>query len=132
MVAKTAHIRKIGIMKMLLKLEETGLLLLGIYLYSLSDIGWWVFILLFFAPDVGMIGYLVNAKTGAFVYNVLHHKGVASVVIAAGMVTTEPLLTATGAILFSHAAFDRIFGFGLKYSDSFAHTHLGWIGRNQK
>jgi hypothetical protein len=24
---------------------------------------------------------------------------------------------------------DRIFGYGLKYSDSFYHTHLGMIGK---
>ena len=34
-----------------------------------------------------------------------------------------------GIFLFAHSAFDRIFGYGLKYADAFQHTHLGWIGK---
>ena len=30
----------------------------------------------------------------------------------------------------SHASFDRVFGYGLKYEDAFRHTHLGMIGRD--
>ena len=30
-----------------------------------------------------------------------------------------------GIILFGHASMDRIFGYGLKFSDNFKHTHLG-------
>jgi hypothetical protein len=32
-----------------------------------------------------------------------------------------------GIILFTHASFDRIFGYALKYFDNFKHTHLGEI-----
>ena len=32
-------------------------------------------------------------------------------------------------ILYGHASMDRIFGYGLKFNDSFHHTHLGWIGK---
>jgi hypothetical protein len=31
--------------------------------------------------------------------------------------------------MLGHSSADRILGYGLKYSDSFHHTHLGWIGR---
>ena len=30
-----------------------------------------------------------------------------------------------GIILFGHSSFDRILGYGLKYTDSFKNTHLG-------
>lgn len=33
-----------------------------------------------------------------------------------------------GIILFGHSNMDRIFGCGLKYADSFRHTHLGMLG----
>jgi hypothetical protein len=39
------------------------------------------------------------------------------------------VLTCTWAF---HVAVDRALGYGLKYPDSFAHTHLGWIGRQHK
>ncbi len=32
-----------------------------------------------------------------------------------------------GIILFSHAALDRVFGYGLKYADNFKNTHLGHL-----
>jgi hypothetical protein len=31
--------------------------------------------------------------------------------------------------LFGHSAFDRMLGYGMKYTDSFQHTHLGLIGK---
>jgi hypothetical protein len=27
---------------------------------------------------------------------------------------------------------DRMLGYGLKFSDGFQHTHLGWIGKGQQ
>ncbi len=38
-------------------------------------------------------------------------------------------LIVTGLILYGHASLDRIFGYGLKFGNSFQHTHLGWIGK---
>ena len=35
-----------------------------------------------------------------------------------------------GLILFGHSSMDRILGYGLKYPDSFEHTHLGMIGKS--
>jgi len=39
------------------------------------------------------------------------------------------MYTLVGIILFSHSAMDRVFGYGLKYPDSFKNTHLGKIGK---
>lgn len=119
-------------MKTLLRLEEIGLIALGCYFFSLTGYSWWIFILLFLAPDIGMVGYLVNVTTGAFIYNLFHHKGLAAVVVICGLIANEPILILAGSVLFSHAAFDRVFGYGLKFSDSFKHTHLGWIGKTEK
>jgi hypothetical protein len=38
-----------------------------------------------------------------------------------------PVMQLAGVILFGHSSMDRIFGYGLKYSDSFQHTHLGML-----
>lgn len=119
-------------MKILLRLEEIGLIALGCYFFSLTGYSWWIFVLFFLAPDIGMMGYLVNVRVGAFIYNLFHHKGLAAAVVICGTSLNEPILILAGSILFSHAAFDRVFGYGLKYSDSFKHTHLGWIGKTEK
>lgn len=115
-------------MKNILKLEELGMLLLGVVAFGFLPLAWWWFVILFLAPDVGMIGYIFGNKTGAATYNFFHHKGVAVVVGIAGIFLVNDVLQFTGIILFSHASFDRMLGYGLKYDRGFKFTHLGKIG----
>jgi hypothetical protein len=116
-------------MKTLVRLEELGMLLLSIVLFSTTGYAWWWFLLLIVAPDMSMAGYIVNEKVGALLYNIVHHKGVAILIYLLGFYYISPLTQMVGIILFAHSSMDRIFGYGLKYSDSFHHTHLGWIGK---
>lgn len=119
-------------MKNLLKLEGLGLLLLCSVLYFNGYHGSWVMYLsLFFVPDVSFIAYLISPKVGAFFYNLLHHQGVLALVTAAAMYLGHGSIIMIGLIFLAHSAFDRMMGYGLKYSDSFNHTHLGWIGKHQ-
>lgn len=107
------------------------MLSLGIYLYSLLPFPWWLFPLLLLLPDIGMAGYLISPSTGAVLYNIFHHKGLAILVYLAGIYLSLPLCQLAGILLFSHASFDRIFGYGLKYRQGFNFTHLGNLnGRN--
>lgn len=116
-------------MNNLLKLEELGQFLLSIVLFNQSGYAWWVFLACILLPDISMLGYLINTKTGARVYNFFHHKLVAVAVLIAGFWLNHPLLILIGAILFGHSAMDRVFGYGLKFDDNFKNTHLGWIGK---
>jgi hypothetical protein len=114
-------------MKTTLKLEEAAMTAIAIYFLSIYHLGlsFWFWLFLFFTPDVGMLGYLINTRIGAVVYNIFHHKGIALVLVVLGYYFHNDMITATGILLFAHASFDRIWGFGLKYRDSFKHTHLG-------
>ena len=107
---------------------------IGIYLLSNFNLGLsvWVWALLFFAPDISMLGYLINTKIGAVVYNLFHHKSIAVALAITGYYFHYDLLTSIGILLFAHASFDRIWGYGLKYPDSFSNTHLGSTGQNKK
>lgn len=116
-------------MKTLLKTEEVLQLSFAIYMNTLLPFQWWWYWVLFLTPDVGMIGYLVNTKIGAVTYNFFHHKGIALMVYAAGLSLASHELQFAGLLLFGHSAFDRMLGYGLKYQDSFKHTHLGIIGK---
>ena len=87
-----------------------------------------MYALLLIGPDIGMLGYLVNPRAGAFTYNLFHHKGIAVLILVTGLFLMTGWITAIGIILYGHASMDRIFGYGLKYGDAFKHTHLGWIG----
>ena len=114
-------------MKSVLKLEELLQFALGIYLFSTLSYTWWWFLVLILLPDIGMLGYLVNTKTGALTYNVFHHKGLAILFFLAGIYFEIEVMQLIGIILFSHAALDRVFGYGLKYADNFKNTHLGHL-----
>ena len=116
-------------MKNLIRFEEFLMLAFALLLFSGLDYSWGLFALLFFAPDLSMLGYLINPRLGAWTYNLIHHKGLAVTLYALGFLLTVPWLMFAGTLLFAHSSFDRIFGYGLKHEDSFQHTHLGMIGR---
>ncbi len=116
-------------MKTTLQFEEIAMLGLAIYLYSFLPYPWWLFLALFLAPDIGMIGYVMNSKIGAISYNIFHHKGLAILLYLAGIYVSNDILQLSGIILFAHASFDRILGYGLKYEKGFKFTHLGEIGK---
>ena len=116
-------------MKNLLRLEELALFLLAAYLFTELDYAWWVFPLLLLTPDLGAVGYLGGSRIGAATYNSTHHKGIAVVAYLAGALLGSQILQLVGVIMLAHSSIDRVVGYGLKYPDSFDHTHLGYIGK---
>ncbi|MEO6668994.1 MAG: DUF4260 domain-containing protein [Ferruginibacter sp.] len=116
-------------MKNLIKLEEAGIFVISIFfLYKLNmNISWWLYAILFFSPDIGMLGYLVNTKLGALTYNFFHHKAIGCILIIFGITQANDYLLFAGLLFLSHSAFDRILGYGLKYPDSFKHTNVGFM-----
>ncbi len=124
-------------MRLLLKLEQLAQLGACVALLAVLGAPWWCYPLLLVGPDVGMLGYLAGSRVGAVTYNLLHHKGVALLLIALAFtpaaVPGEPVrvLLLGGLILYGHASLDRLFGYGLKHADSFQNTHLGRIGRER-
>ena len=116
-------------MKFVLKLEELGMFVFGIFLFNQLSYAWWWFLALILVSDIGMLGYIFNTKIGATVYNMFHHKGLAILIYFLGMYFEIEWLKLVGIILFAHASMDRIFGYGLKFDDAFKNTHLGEIGK---
>lgn len=115
-------------MKKIIKTEELAMLVLGIWMFSLYNISWWWFIGFFLVPDIGMLGYLINNRWGAFLYNIFHHKAIAIGIGLLGFYLKLQVLEIAGIILFAHSSFDRMLGYGLKYEKGFKFTHLGEIG----
>ena len=116
-------------MKTIIKLEELGLLLFGIYFFGLLNYQWWWFLVLILMPDFSMIGYVFGNKAGVFSYNLFHHRGIAVLVYFVGIYFHQNEIQLAGVILFSHSSFDRMLGYGLKYEAGFKYTHLGLIGK---
>lgn len=115
-------------MKTLIRLEELGLFLFSIYLFTTLSFPWWFFPLLLFAPDLSMVGYAAGPRIGAYIYNVVHHRALALLYYMAGMLLHAPVLALVGVMLFAHSSLDRALSYGLKFTDSFNDTHLGKIG----
>jgi len=119
-------------MKYLLKLESLGLLAFFSFIFfQLYPTEWKMFAALFFVPDVSFACFLISKKMGAIAYNIFHHQGFLILLAALGYFMDSILLLQIGLIFLAHSHFDRVAGYGLKYLDSFDHTHLGWIGKSK-
>ena len=114
-------------MKLILKLEEALMFAFSIFLFSRLGYPWWAYPALLFTPDLSMIGYLGGPQLGALTYNFIHHKALGLGTLILGMMLGNLPLQLAGVILFGHTSMDRVLGYGLKYPDSFQHTHLGII-----
>jgi hypothetical protein len=117
-------------MKTTMRMEELGFFLFSIFLFSALHYPWWFFPVLLFAPDISMLGYLAGPRIGAVIYNVVHHRALALFYYVGGILLAVPVLSLAGIIILAHSSLDRVFGYGLKFTDSFGHTHLGRIGRD--
>lgn len=118
-----------GPVRLLLRLEALVLMVAALVFYIRLGASWEMFAILFLVPDLSMLGYLVNAKSGAEVYNAAHSTIGPVIVTAAGIITGWDSMAAVGLIWAAHVGFDRALGFGLKYPTAFGDTHLGRIGR---
>lgn len=95
-----------------------------------ANLPWWQLLILFFAPDLGFLGYLGGPRIGAQVYNVMHlyGAGLALAVVGAGLFGNGNSVV-VGCVWMAHVGFDRMLGYGLKQPTGFGDTHLGRIGR---
>ncbi|MEO3388141.1 DUF4260 domain-containing protein [Mesorhizobium sp. CAU 1741] len=121
-----------GAPKLILRLEGLLVLAAAAVAYARLDASWWLFAILFLAPDLFMAGYLAGPKVGAAVYNAAHWYGVPLALIALGVFTPVPHALAIGLTWAAHIGFDRALGYGLKYADGFGSSHLGQIGRSRE
>jgi hypothetical protein len=114
--------------RVLLRLEGLAVFAISVAVYSEVAGSWTLFLALFLAPDLGLLGYLMGPRVGAAAYNAVHsYIGPAAFVLIDRF--AWPSLLGLGLIWAAHIGFDRILGYGLKYSTSFGHTHLGVVGR---
>jgi signal transduction histidine kinase len=119
-------------MKNVIKLEALGLFILFTAVYFHLYPGTWGFYLaLFFVPDVSFILFLITKKLGAISYNIFHHQGILVLLFLLGYYVKDDAVMKIGLIFLAHSTFDRVAGYGLKYFDSFDHTHLGWVGKSK-
>ena len=115
--------------KTLLRLEGLSLLAGLTLTYAVWGGSWWLYAILFLAPDLSFAGYLRGPRIGAIVYNAAHSTPAPVALMAAGFALASPLALSIAMIWLAHIGFDRALGYGLKYSAGFGFTHLGRIGK---
>lgn len=115
----------------LLKLEGLAILGLAVILYHQQNFSWYTFLWLFLVPDIAMVFYVFSPSVGAMAYNLTHSKILPVILVALGLIYHVDSIILLSLIWFAHIGFDRMLGYGLKYPDSFGHTHLGWVGKQK-
>ena len=118
-----------GGVRILLRLEGLALFAAMTALYAIWGGSWWVYAVLFLAPDLSFLAYLSDAKFGALVYNAAHSYMAPVALMTLGFGLASPLTLSIALIWLAHIGIDRALGYGLKYSAGFGFTHLGRIGR---
>ncbi len=113
-----------GAPNLILRAEGLGVLGAACWTYAVTGGSWWLFAVLFLAPDLSMLGYLRGPRVGAIGYNLGHTYLAPGLFLALGLWAAWPLGTALGLIWAAHVGFDRMLGYGLKYPWAFKATHL--------
>ncbi len=117
-----------GGVRLLLRAEGLAVVAAAVAAYAQFGAGWGWFAALFLVPDLSFLAYLAGPRAGAAAYNTMHSYLGAVGLLAAGVLGAAPLLVAGGLVWCAHIGFDRLLGYGLKYSAGFGYTHLGPIG----
>jgi len=125
----STHGAATGGVRTLLRLEGLTLFVGMTLLYGLWEGSWWVYVILFLVPDISFAAYLAGPKAGAIVYNAAHSYLAPVALMTAGFAAASPLVLSIAMIWLAHIGIDRALGYGLKYADGFAFTHLGRIGK---
>jgi Domain of unknown function (DUF4260) len=121
-----------GGVRTLLRLEGLTLFAGMTLLYAVWDGSWWVYAILFLAPDLSFAAYLAGPRFGAIVYDAAHSYMAPMALMVAGFALASPLTLSIAMIWLAHIGIDRALGYGLKYSAGFTFTHLGRIGAAAK
>jgi hypothetical protein len=118
-----------GVPRFILRAEGAAIALLAATIYAKLNAPWWLFAVLFLAPDLSFLGYLAGSRIGAVVYNAAHTLLAPTALALAGIVLPHIDALWIAAIWAAHIGFDRALGYGLKYATGFGFTHLGRVGR---
>jgi len=107
-----------------LRLEGMIVAVAAIWLFAHTGTEWLLFAAFFLLPDLLMLGYLHNARIGAYVYNFGHSYVTVGIVFAVGTVIGWSQISPIALIWVAHIGIDRMVGYGLKSTTGFKTNHL--------
>jgi hypothetical protein len=109
---------------LLLHAEGFAVLTVSFAAYHELNGNWLFFFLLFLWPDLFMLGYLVNVRLGASLYNLVHTYTGPLLLGAAAVFEDWHNALLVALIWTAHIGVDRALGYGLKYPTFFKDTHM--------
>jgi hypothetical protein len=110
------------------RLEGAAIFVAATAVYFSSHLNWVLYIVLLFAFDIFMLGYVVNPRVGAVVYNLGHSMILPALLVLVYLATGHGVILGLTCLWFAHIGIDRAAGYGLKLSSGFHDTHLGRVG----
>jgi Domain of unknown function (DUF4260) len=113
--------------KVLLNIEEAIFIVLALFAYNHLNYSWLLFAILFLAPDLSMLGFLINPRAGAAAYNLVHTLTFPLALLLVSYLQHWHVASEVALIWTAHIAIDRLLGYGLKYPTFFKDTHLQHI-----
>ena len=123
----TAAMATLSMPALLIKIESAAVALGALAVFINRGGNGLLFAVLILAPDLSMVGYAANPRTGSIIYNIVHTYAVPAILIAIALATGSEALLQIALIWFVHIGADRLLGFGLKYPTEFKDTHLQHI-----
>ncbi len=112
------------------RIEAFTLFIISTYFYFDLGFSLVAYLLLLLVFDVFMVGYIKNAKVGAYIYNLGHSLIFPLVILLIAWATNSEAAMGLSLIWMAHIGLDRFLGYGLKLASGFKETHLGKIGKS--
>jgi hypothetical protein len=109
---------------LILRLEGLAVFLGSVVFYVDQSWSGWVFAALLFAPDLAMLGYVRDTRSGARIYNIFHFYALPLALLIGAYLAGYAAGMQIAAIWLAHIGLDRVLGYGLKYDTAFKDTHL--------
>jgi len=119
--------KKLSMPRLMLHAEGLALLVISVLFYARLDFSWLTFALLFFIPDLALLVYLVNKRSGAVVYNLLHTVILPLALGAFSYLAGSQTGIQVALIWLAHIGMDRAAGYGFKYPHKDKETHFSRI-----
>jgi hypothetical protein len=119
----------VGAPRLLLRLEGAAISGGAAFFFWRLDGAWLWFVVLFLAPDLSFLAYLVSPRVGAIVYNAVHTTLGPLALLALSAWRGWPIGGYLALIWLAHIGLDRALGYGLKYATGFGDAHLGRLGK---
>jgi hypothetical protein len=107
-------------------------ILVAVFYITVGNFAWYWLPILFIVFDLSAVGYVINPRIGALVYNLGHSLIGPTLLVALYIATTNQGVLFVALIWLFHIFVDRALGYGLKHTKGFEHTHLGPIGKAKK